>query len=134
MIPEVGRVEQIVAPTRERPSRTYGIDLVNKRILGMVDGLEAIGQAVYKILGTERYAHMIYGWGYGAELEKFIGKDFDYIKSAIEGEIKEALYMDGRITKVNHFQIIRQEIDSCLISFVVETNMGEIQIEEVIAV
>nr|WP_313785006.1 DUF2634 domain-containing protein [Paenibacillus larvae] len=39
-----------------------------------MDGLEAIRQAVHKILHTERYEHLIYSPDYGSELTGLIGQ------------------------------------------------------------
>lgn len=41
-------------------SRTYRLDLDNGRIAGRIDSLDAMEQAVYKILDTDRFAHFIY--------------------------------------------------------------------------
>ena len=49
----------------EGESRTYRMAHKNKRIQGRVDGLEAVQQAAFKILNTERYQHIIYSWDYG---------------------------------------------------------------------
>lgn len=39
-----------------------------------MDGMEAVKQAVYKILQTERYKYVIYDWNYGVELEDLLEK------------------------------------------------------------
>lgn len=36
--------------------RTYRMDFKNKRIIGMVDGIEASAQAMFKALQTRRFA------------------------------------------------------------------------------
>ncbi len=134
MIPQVGMNSVSETKDGSQPSRTYRLDTENKRVVGTIDDIESVQQAVQKILQTERYANMIYSFGYGAELEKFIGKDFDHIKSAIAGEIKEALLTDDRITAVTGFQITRQDIDSCLVSFMVQSKEGDIKFEEVMSI
>lgn len=50
------------------PSYTYKLD--DTRVRGYVDGSEAVKQAVYKILMTERYKYIIYGFNYGVELDR----------------------------------------------------------------
>ena len=38
----------------EQTSNTYAIDYENNRIVGYVDGIEAVKQAIYLILQTEK--------------------------------------------------------------------------------
>jgi len=130
MIPEI--IETTTPQMIQYPSKTYKLDVAGKRIAGFIDGLDAIRQAVYKTLQTERYAYLIYSNNYGTEMERFIGEDFDYIKASIEGEIKEALYQDDRILNVTDFNIIKQGLDSCMLSFLVETSAGTTEIRQVV--
>lgn len=69
MMPKVDESlnENIVAQ-EQKPSLTWEMDLNSNRIKGKIDGIEAIKQAVEKILLTERYAYRIYSWNYGSEL------------------------------------------------------------------
>lgn len=89
--------------TSEQPGYTYALDIENNRIRGMVDNLEAVKQAVYLILSTERYRYLIYSWNYGVELEKLIGQDPAYAYSEIKRCIQEALLEDDRINSVDSF-------------------------------
>lgn len=93
---------------RDLPSRTYRIDRERKRIAGLCDGLEAMRQAVWKVLETERFAHLIYSWDYGAELAGLIGKPASYLYPAIEARITEALLQDERVQGVGPFAFERQ--------------------------
>lgn len=90
-----------------QPSLTYRLDIDKKRFGGKVDGIEAVKQAVYKILSTERYRYVIYSWKYGVELENLIGKPVSYVASEIPGRIKDALIQDDRIEDVTDFKIER---------------------------
>lgn len=47
--------------------RTYKMDFERKRIGGMIDGKEAVVQAIWKILSTTRFAHLIYDDQYGCD-------------------------------------------------------------------
>lgn len=47
--------------------RTYKMDFERKRIGGMIDGKEAAVQAIWKILSTTRFAHLIYDDQYGCD-------------------------------------------------------------------
>ena len=61
MIPVVDD-ELLTLEDETQPSLTYALDAENGRIRGKVDGLEAVKQAVYLALSTERFAHLIYSW------------------------------------------------------------------------
>ena len=52
------------------PTRTYKV--VNGRIVGYVDSLDAMRQAVEKVLLTERFAYNIYTANYGVEFSDLI--------------------------------------------------------------
>lgn len=86
-----------------QPSRTYKIDFERKRIVGYTDGREAIEQAIYKALSTERYDHLIYSWNYGAEIGKLFGQPIPYVYSELKRLITEALTHDDRIDSVDAF-------------------------------
>ena len=53
MIPVVDD-ELLTLEDETQPSLTYALDAENGRIRGKVDGLEAVKQAVYLVLSTER--------------------------------------------------------------------------------
>lgn len=91
----------------KQPSKTYRMDLDKKIIVGYAYGLEAVKQAVYKILQTERYDWLIYSWNYGSELKSLFGTQMTYAMSETKRMIREALLMDDRITDVNTFEFER---------------------------
>lgn len=111
-----------------QPSLTYKLDLVSGRIIGKVDGAEAVRQAIIKLLLTERYAHVIYDWYYGIGLEKYIGLGLSYLKADITSALEEGLKYDNRILSVDSVTATRgDKVDSVLISFVVTTIFGVIE-------
>ena len=118
----------------DQPSYTYLIDFDRGRIVGMADGLDAVKQAIFMILNTRRFAHVIFSWDYGTELNGLIGKD----KTAVEGEYKqiitEALTADERITDVTGFKITFTGKRSAAIEFNVSTIYGDAAISEVITI
>ena len=61
------------------PSLTWKINEERAEVRGTVDELEAMKQAVRKILQTERYRYAIYDWNYGIELEELYGKNVTYV-------------------------------------------------------
>lgn len=86
------------------PSRTLKMDHDYKTITGTIDQIQAVEQAVFLILTTERYQWLIFSWDYGVELQNLIGKDPEYCIPEIERRIREALLQDDRITAVENFQ------------------------------
>lgn len=113
-----------VLSQEQKPSLTWKLDLNSKRIKGTIDGINAIYQAVQKILLSERYAYRIYSWNYGAEIQFFIGKDTDYVLADIERAIKEALLQDDRIQTIENFKAQLVDKESISVSFTVVSIAG----------
>ena len=112
------------------PTRTYRFDIENKRIIGYTDGVEAMKQAIYKILRTERFEYIIYSWNYGIELSELMDRLYPYIYSVLEERIVDALIHDDRITRVYNFVFTRNKSRrDLLVTFNVDTTQGDIVIE-----
>lgn len=107
------------------PSNTYKIILETDRVSGHVDGLEAVKQAVYLILSSERYKFIIYSWNYGIELVDLIGQPMSYVISELPRRVKEALTQDDRIVDVTDFEF-SQNGKKLHTTFTVVTNVGNI--------
>ena len=105
-------------------TRTYKVDNYNKRIIGTTDGQSAIEQAIMKNFDTERYAYVIYSKNYGIELEKYIGKDYDFIRSDLQRAIEECLLVDARIYSINNLQFTQEGLDYMSITMDIETEQG----------
>lgn len=105
-----------------------GVTTSSDRIGGYIDDLDAIKQAIYLILNTERYEHIIYSWDYGVELLDLIGQPIPYVISEVPRRIKDALTQDDRIDDVVDFEF---EIDKHKLhtTFTVITNLGDISTE-----
>lgn len=110
-------------------SKTYKIDSFNGRITRKIDELEAIKQAIFKILQTERFENVIYDDSYGVELVGLIGKPKEFVKSDIERIIKEALLVDERILGIENFNIVDETKDILKIEFKVNSIFGDIKLE-----
>lgn len=93
-----------VALAQSQPSHTHKMDIERERIGGYCDRLEAVKQAVYKVLNTDRYAYPIYSHNYGVELYKLFGKPSAYVYPEIQRMIEEALLQDDRIRAVQGFE------------------------------
>ena len=98
------------------------------RINGYVDGLEAIAQAVYLILSTERYQFIIYSWDYGTEFVDLIGQPMPYVMSELPRRIREALTQDDRIDDVKDFEF-NPNGKRLHTTFTVVSNVGNISAE-----
>lgn len=113
----------------QQPSLTFGIDFDRGRVVGMIDGLEAVKQAVFLILQTERYRHLIFTMNYGSELEMLIGRDQLFVQSELKRRIREALMQDDRIEDVTNFSI-SFDGDSALVRFTVVSVFGNFEAEQ----
>ncbi|OAB33863.1 DUF2634 domain-containing protein [Paenibacillus glacialis] len=109
------------------PSRTYKLDLVNKRISSQtIDGLDAIKQVVFKILSTTRFEHLIYSNDFGSEVDLSASRGRSVFESEVERWVKEALTQDDRIVAVTGFKFA-YELDNALVHFTVESEFGRYQ-------
>lgn len=125
---------ETVSEAQEKPSLTYRLDLDAGRIVGKVDGLEAVNQAIRKAIITPRFKCLIYDHQYGSELESAIiagNATRDYVEAAAEGFVKDALLPDTRILSIYDFNVSLEE-DKAEISFRADTIYGETEVEEVI--
>ena len=99
MLPELGDDLTVDFTVEEQSDKTYRLDPVTNTITGYIDGLEAVKQAIYLILSTERFVHEIYSWNYGSELSDLIGEPLPLVYSKIQDNIADALIQDDRILR-----------------------------------
>ncbi len=130
MISAVMTTDMIVAEEAEI-TNTYKI--TNERIQGYIDQLEALKQAIYKMLNTEKYEYPIYSFSYGIELENLIGKDPAYVKVEMKRRIQECLLQDERILSVDNF-IYSVNGDALLCVFSLASIYGDLVIEKEVTV
>ena len=133
MIPKFNFVVSEIEDTVQC-SKTYRIDSFNGRITRKIDELEAIKQAVFKILQTERFENVIYDASYGVELIGLIGKPKEFVKSDIERIIKEALSVDERILGIENFNIVDDVKENLKIEFKVNSIYGDIKLESEVTI
>lgn len=115
--------------------RTYQMDFARKRIGGAIDGKEAVVQAIWKILSTVRFAHLIYDDQYGCDFFNKIndsGLTADYLESDMPVMLEDALSDDERITGVSDFSFEILSRDSVHVSFIANTIYGDLETEGVI--
>lgn len=118
----------------DEPTKTYRV--FNNRIAGYTNDLEAVAQAIDKILNTERFAYPIYSDNYGVEFETLIGQDYDLVNAEIERIVTEALSADERVIDIADLKLekIADQKDSATLLFTVNTVYGQLNYEGVIEV
>lgn len=121
----------IVLKKRSFESKTYKV--LPDRIESFVDGLEALKQAIHKMLDTERYEYPVYSFNYGIAWKVLIGKERPYVRAEMKRMIQEALIRDDRIREVDGFNFSFQG-DTCRCSFQVSSIYGDIKIETEVSI
>jgi hypothetical protein len=127
MIPNINLLSEEITEI-EYANKTYNINLKSSKIDGFTDDLEAIKQAIYLILSTERYEYPIYSWNYGVELADLIGQPMPYVMADLPRRIKEALTQDNRISDVIDFEFEKHGT-KLHTTFTVVTTSGDISTE-----
>jgi len=115
------------------PSKTYRVSSGTKRILGTVDGVNAMIQAYDKLFSTERYAYAIYTGNYGIELDDLFGQPLDYCASVLEQRIRDALSADDRTISIENMEVSISGTDSLVAAFTVKTTEGEVTYERTVS-
>ena len=118
----------------EQPSYTYKMvlpqtDDEDTRVAGKSDEIEAVRQAVYKILNTERYTYPIYSWNYGIELVDLFGQPMPWVFPELEMRITEALTWDDRINSVGDFEFEETGKNEVHAKFTVNSIFGSFESE-----
>lgn len=116
----------------EQPTHTYKMNLESNLIRGYTDGQEAMKQAIYKILNTERYQCVMYSWNYGIELLDLYGEPVSYVCPELERRITEALTWDDRIQSVDNFEFNISKKGEILVTFTAHTVFGNVVAEKVV--
>lgn len=114
---------------KEPTSETHRMNLTGDHIAGTIGGRAAMEQAIFKVLQTERYEHLIYSWDYGIETMDLYGEPMDYVESEIERRITEALTADSRILNVEEFEYADDKKGNLTVSFTVKTIFGDVKAE-----
>ncbi|WP_270471909.1 DUF2634 domain-containing protein, partial [Hungatella hathewayi] len=73
------------------------------KIEGYVNDLEALKQAIYKVLATEQFEYPVYSFNYGIAWKELIGEEQPYVRAEMKRMIQEALLHDDRIREVDGF-------------------------------
>lgn len=112
-------------------SRTWRMNIDNESINGFItDDIDAVKQAVYKILNTERYKHIIYSSNYGIELTELFGKPMPFVLPEIPRRIKEALIQDDRVKDVDDFRLEPDKTGNIQVDFTVRSIFGAFNVKK----
>lgn len=134
MIPSTGGFLAQDFEIEEQPSLTYRMDQDSDSIRGSVDRVEAVKQAVFRMLQTERYQYIIYPWWYGLETLDLYGEPINWVCAELERRIPEALLVDSRITSVTDFEHDTSEKGAVHTTFTVHTIFGDIATERKVSI
>lgn len=99
-------------------------------IRGYTNGIEAMKQAIYKILLTERFQYIMYSGNYGIETLDLYGQPVSYACPELERRISEALLWDNRIQSVTDFEFDTSRKGVIHVSFTAHTVFGDVQAEK----
>ena len=134
MIPSTNNILTNSVEVVTQPDLTYLMYISEERIQGTCEGLEAVRQAIYKILNTERYDHVIYSWNYGIRLTDLYGQPMTYVIPELERRISNALSIDDRVLSCDDFEFDTSRRNSVLVKFTVHTIYGDTDIERSVSI
>lgn len=112
---------------KDLPSHTYKMRLEKLRVLGYANQIEAMKQAIFKIVNTERHLYnKVYGDNYGIELQDLYGMPMTFVIPEVQRRITEALTWDERITEVKDFTFEKNK-KALLVGFTAVTIFGNVE-------
>lgn len=132
MIPSVNDILTEDLEIETLPSKTYMLQIEKDIINGSCDNQEAMKQAIYKILNTERYQYIIYSWNYGIQLLDLYGEPVTYVCPELERRITDALSVDDRILSCDNFEFNTSKKGCAIVTFTASTTFGDIEIEKAV--
>ena len=118
----------------EQSDLTYKLNIADEEINGYADGIEAVGQSVFRMLNTERYQYVIYPWWYGIETMDLYGEPVTYVCPELERRVREALNVDTRVLDVTDFEYDLGTKGVIHASFKVHTVYGDIMADREVKV
>jgi hypothetical protein len=114
------------------PSLTYRV--IDGRISGKIDALDAMRQAIEKIFSTDRFVLPIYSDQYGNDLSELLGKEMPYVKADLGRVFDEALKADDRVDAVEINSVTQSSRDTLIVVLTVSTMFGDIKTESEVIV
>ena len=129
MTPQIDRTAPALMPAPT--AYTYRLDVQRGEISGMVDGLDAMKQAIYLILSCPRFENAIFSWNYGSELGALVGKPLSWAIPEIRRRVEEALLQDSRIKSLSDFRFEKRR-GAVSTSFTAHTAYGPVDTERTV--
>lgn len=98
-----------------QPTRTYALRFDGYPCSGgKLDGLEAMKQAIFLILQTERFQYAIYSWNYGIELNALLGQTMTpYLQAKVAKAIEMRSWQTIACSRLSSFRLSRESA-ACL--------------------
>lgn len=103
--------------------KAYKLDFEKKRIDGIIDGKEALEQAIRLMLMTERYKYPAFSHSYGTDYSMLFTEGDKKAMGRLKNAICDSLESDERILAVDNFSFERQG-GKMLVSFTVLSVYG----------
>ncbi|MCD8049257.1 MAG: DUF2634 domain-containing protein [Clostridia bacterium] len=110
------------------PSKTYKINFEENRFDGFIEGEEALQQAIYMALRTERYKYPIFSHNYGTDYSGILGEEYMVAMGRIKTAVTDSLTADDRIEKIDGFEFEKAG-RKIKVKFTVTSVFGETEIE-----
>ena len=132
MLPNVNFDSMVSSYEEEQEkTKTFGLNITDRVLGGMVDGLSALRQSIYLMLSIEADQYIIYPYTYGVNTLDLIGKPSYYVVAILPDRIRETLLRDDRILDVSDFEfdVIGNKVHA---KFTIHTIYGDVNEETVV--
>ncbi|MBR5535055.1 MAG: DUF2634 domain-containing protein [Clostridia bacterium] len=108
----------------EKSYKAYKIDFETKRIGEIIDGKEALLQAVKLALMTQRYKYPVFSHSYGTEYVNLLEEGYEKAMGKVKNAISDSLKYDERIKAIDNFTFEKKG-KTMLVSFRILSIYGE---------
>lgn len=125
MLP-AGGIEDI--QEEKKAYKAFGIDFEKKKISGIIDGKEALDQAVKLALMTQRYRYAAFSHYYGTDYTDVFEEGEQKAMGKLKNAICDSLCCDERIKAVDNFSFEKKG-KSMYVKFRVLSIYGETENE-----
>lgn len=115
--------------TDPEPYKTYKMNMESLTIEGLCDGKEALEQAVYKLIMTEKDFYLIYDENYGIKLVDLYGKDIAFVSALIKLRLEDCFKNDTRIKDIESL-ILKKDKEKLILEFTINTEFGSMDFQQ----
>ncbi len=117
--------------SEKKSNKAFEIDFENKKLGGIIDSREALKQAIHIALITQRYKYPVFSHSYGTDYDEAFDDGYMKAMGKVKNAVCDSLLCDDRISAVEDFEFERK-VGKIAVSFRVVTNLGDIEMTEVI--